>query len=332
MSRSYWLSIFALVGWLIGGDLPQAQQPKGPTFEGQPMATGEQQNTSANSDDRIQDQQAEPEKIVPALKSIEDAIHDLKPKNDEAKDKRDEDRAKDDLKAQEDMAAWAKWMLWATAASVAVSLVGLGMIWRSLQLAREAIHADKRPWLDFSVKVASDFERNDTANHAPGLGVDLTLHIQNYGASPALSVMPVIEEIRAKEGHYVNDFFLVERRNQLKQDYATTVDRPRDSIFPGQQRKIGIRLLVSQQAIDEAIPEARMDGRPPNYSTYDVYVIAIFYRSHTSKLVHETSSTFVVFHKMDGGFGTLSFKKDSHFVPIPKRDIRIVDFSQKRAY
>jgi hypothetical protein len=75
--------------------------------------------------------------LLPAIKRIEDAIREHLPKNDEA-DRRKEDREVADLQAQRDMVYWARWMFWASAAGVFLTVVGLVMIGGTLYYTASA--------------------------------------------------------------------------------------------------------------------------------------------------------------------------------------------------
>lgn len=333
MFGSNWGKVFAVVGWLIGQGLAYAQQAESPTLESQPIPTTEQQEAKAESSAGGQLQQSEAEKLIPVLNSIKDSLDQLKPSKDDAKEKRNEDRAVADLQAQKDMALWAKRMFWATIVSVVISFVGLGMIWRSLTIAREAIHAERRPWLDFSVGITSDLSENDTDFYPQGIGLDLQLKVRNTGSSPALQVSCVIEEISWRDIDYGRNHSWIKERELLRKKYKSQLRNPLSAtVFPQQEIKRNERLLVSETAIGRAIGNLEMPrGRPPSFSLEGLYLIVLYYRSPTSNRVHETSSTFMLLQKAKDGLTNISIHKGEHFKPVMKRSIVIQDFSQKRA-
>lgn len=72
-----------------------------------------------------------------------------------------------DLQAQQDMALWAKWLLFSTGASLVLSLVGVMLLYRtirqgqfSLQATEKALQRDLRPKLRFRQVVLNDPKPN----------------------------------------------------------------------------------------------------------------------------------------------------------------------------
>ena len=124
MSRSYWLLIASIVG---------LAQPVGYRCHAQ---TGASQG-------KAEPQQA-PQVIVrpdlaplnERLERIDKSIEGLQPKPETADEYR---RAEGDLNAQEKMAVWAEWMFYATAASVVVSALGVGLIILTLRQNKKAM-------------------------------------------------------------------------------------------------------------------------------------------------------------------------------------------------
>lgn len=55
-----------------------------------------------------------------------------------------EQREKADLIAQEGMAGWAFWLLWVSIAGVAVSLMAVYFVWRTISLTRETLIATQK--------------------------------------------------------------------------------------------------------------------------------------------------------------------------------------------
>lgn len=79
----------------------------------------------------------------PALKGIEEAIRDLIEEEDKLEQERIRDQDARDLKAQEGMALWAKWMFWATAATALLTAAALYTIVRTLHYTRLAADHSK---------------------------------------------------------------------------------------------------------------------------------------------------------------------------------------------
>jgi hypothetical protein len=137
MSRSYWVSLVA-IGWLVLSGLSYAQEQSSPTLESQPVTPSQYENADEGKTNNSSNKQPQAEQLAPILKQIESAIRDAIPQKNEAKDQRQEDADKADLQAQEDMAFWAKLMLWATAITAIITFGGLILIWRTLHHTRRA--------------------------------------------------------------------------------------------------------------------------------------------------------------------------------------------------
>lgn len=135
-----WLHIIALGGLIacfsVGVAFSQTQ-PK-PVLERDPIATpNQQEGRSGTAEDARRKQEQTPDYST-ALQRIESAIRNLIPAPDENKSQRQEQREIDDLQAQEGMAKWAFWMFVASTATVAITFVGLILIWRTLHHTRRA--------------------------------------------------------------------------------------------------------------------------------------------------------------------------------------------------
>ena len=138
MSRGYWYTLIAVVGWLVFGSLTYAQEQLSPSLESQPVTPSQQGDANSGKQDSAPDEQPKPEILTPALQKIESAIREIVPPKDEGKYQRQEARDKGDLRAQEDMAFWAKFMFWATAVAAAITFCGLVLIGRTLHYTRIA--------------------------------------------------------------------------------------------------------------------------------------------------------------------------------------------------
>ena len=138
MPRSYRLPIIAIAGWLGLCLSVDAQHQTSPTLESKPVTATQSPERPSDHQDGGAKEQSKPEALAPALEKIESAIRDAIPPKDEAKDQRQENRDVSDLKAQKDMARWAERMFWATGASIALTLIGILLIWRTLHHTRRA--------------------------------------------------------------------------------------------------------------------------------------------------------------------------------------------------
>ena len=138
MSRGYWYTLIAVVGWLVLSPILYAQEQPSPSLESQPIAPSQQGNDNAGKQVNAPEKQHEAESLTPALQKIESAIRDIVPQKDEAADQRQEDQDKADLQAQQDMAFWAKLMFVAAVVTAAITFGGLILIWRTLHHTRRA--------------------------------------------------------------------------------------------------------------------------------------------------------------------------------------------------
>jgi hypothetical protein len=128
MSCRDWLRYVAIAGCLTAG-VAHAQ----PVSDDARTQTrpGESQTSPRNYSEKPSPLALIQERIATTL----DAIHAA---SEAAEEK---ERAQRDLAAQEKMAKWAKWMFWATFAQACLSIVGIGVILKTLKLNREATGA-----------------------------------------------------------------------------------------------------------------------------------------------------------------------------------------------
>ncbi|WP_206018372.1 hypothetical protein [Roseovarius nitratireducens] len=211
----------AALGLIFSVSLGYAQEiGSQPASENQPR----QEKRTANSQGGSEGEYYDTIDLTPALEGIEAAIRDLIAEEDKIEAKRREDNEQRDLNAQEQMAKWAKWMTLVTIGGVIATVVGLFLIYRTLQYTRkaaddtgkmlveakrsaeaaeEAVAATRdigekqvRAYLhikDVSVFVSRGLER--------GLGVEIT--VANAGQSPCIDCEAVIHFTMAKQGSAV---------------------------------------------------------------------------------------------------------------------------------
>lgn len=103
----------------LAAALAQAQ-PREPALESQPIPESREDPGAEHGQDEPAQEEPEPSQIELALQAIEAAIRELIAKEDAEERERQEKRDIADLKAQEDMAIWAKHMTRATWAGVAL--------------------------------------------------------------------------------------------------------------------------------------------------------------------------------------------------------------------
>jgi hypothetical protein len=125
-----WLPYIAAIGIALAGTV--YAQPVSNDSGGQPRTRETQPKPQADNHPLNLDTiEREIERIARALEA---AIKTPKPADET-------ERAQRDLIAQEGMAHWAKWMFWASLASVLLTLVGVFLIWRTLIHTRSAAKA-----------------------------------------------------------------------------------------------------------------------------------------------------------------------------------------------
>lgn len=205
MSKGYWIIAVAL-GLGIYANHLTAQS----TAENQPRQ--EESTTDANQE--REEQGGETEDLTAALEGIEAAIRDLIAEEDKIAAEAQQNREQRDLEAQEDMAIWAERMFYATAATVALTLVALYAIIRTLHHTRRAADYTEgmlveakattvaavtnveiaqttstnqlRPWLAF--RGFNNMHLQDTQNNGSQepIGIGFQPILENFGQSPAI--------------------------------------------------------------------------------------------------------------------------------------------------
>lgn len=133
------------------------------------------------------------------LERIDRSIEGLRPRIDPSEQR----RAERDLKAQEEMARWARWMTVIAVVSGAISAFGVGFILLTLRQNRSAIRiamesvriaerqliADSRPWVTVDAELVGPvcFVKDGNGHVQGSLIVNFTL--RNIGKTPALNVL-----------------------------------------------------------------------------------------------------------------------------------------------
>jgi hypothetical protein len=212
MPKCYWVPVLATIGWIATSASTIGQDFTGTVVGGKIVATFEQNKVDSEKNEDTNQNGSMTETIGQALERIGDALTELVPEVNEEKEKRTETRELRDLQAQEDMAAWAERMFWATLASLGISFVGVVLVWRSLKLNRETLEqatkasnaavetnatarelgeAQTRAYVDlFDVQIKNYGEDRPAAEVLYGGKVqnDVVLIFKNSGQSPASSV------------------------------------------------------------------------------------------------------------------------------------------------
>ncbi|MEP0320888.1 hypothetical protein [Bauldia litoralis] len=134
-ARLYVIAIGGLALWI--GPAWSQDQPE-PAIEREPIATVGQQESGPTGENDTPEEQPQAPDYSAILESIETAIRELIPEENQNERQRQEQREIDDLGAQQQMAVWAKGVFWATVATVGITMVGLFLIWRTLKHTRRA--------------------------------------------------------------------------------------------------------------------------------------------------------------------------------------------------
>ena len=129
------LSYAALGGFLaviLGASLALAQEKKPPVLKDQPVSQGQKTPDKKRAEAESQKNAPPPEQLTPALRQIESAIRELVNQQRAAQEKGPAQHEIKDLKAQDDMAFWAKLMFFATMVAVGLTGFGIWLIKRTL--------------------------------------------------------------------------------------------------------------------------------------------------------------------------------------------------------
>lgn len=188
-----------------------SQEPSEPPVEVQAeTAPDSQEGEPAGDQDAAPEQERALELLAP-IQGIEAAIRDLVAEQRRAAGEEPDEHEIRDLKAQEEMARSAFWMLVAAWASVALTLIGVLLIWRTLKATREAANyaksASDAAWETVdqakqATAAALQTVQADRAwmlyNHTMGvpngdredpdktIGFEFTMLFRNSGRSPAV--------------------------------------------------------------------------------------------------------------------------------------------------
>jgi len=145
MFRSYRITTIAfglICLWFASNS--SAQQNQSPALKGEPVTSQQQEEAPADSEQSSQTENQTAIDPLPALNGIESAIRELIPEVDQDNRERDNQRSKDDLQAQQEMALWAKLMFVATAISVIVTFIGVVLIRYTLIYSRDAADSARK--------------------------------------------------------------------------------------------------------------------------------------------------------------------------------------------
>jgi hypothetical protein len=303
-----------LAGGLIVCGLALAQEPQQPTLKSEPIPTVGQQPSTAQSQPTAKSQPTDAEQLMPVLQGIESAIRKLIPSEDTEQRRRQEEREKADLKAQEDMAFWAMTMFWATLATVLLTFAALIAIIRTLhhtrraadyaksmveeaakatnaanatfdearlanEIARDGLIAQHRPWMTLELDSAGPVHLA-----RPGRGeVSVELTTTNIGNSPALMTM-----YKAKAYWTHDDWPKMEHLAKLvKETTERTVEYPHANVvLPKDDAKFGFVRLQLNPVMPKTTPT---DGRKFNI----VILCCVVYQTalsqkwfHTARIIY----------------------------------------------
>lgn len=243
-----------------------AQDAIKPALEGKPIPDSRKQEATQGGQPEARQKETEPDRLVPALNSIESAIRDLISEENTTERNRQEQREVADLQAQQDMVHWAKLMFIATAFTVGLTFVGLVLIWRTLiytrhaaeaaaagnkaamlaakeaqktsdaaiaanTLNREAFIAEYRPWLKVDVAIGGPLKWDVNGDF-----FEFGIVVENIGRAPALHVMARINIILAFAPFQLDEaqasFANKVRESSIRMGGGSTVFLGQKMVFP----------------------------------------------------------------------------------------------------
>ena len=206
MPNRHRLPYAALGGFLavvLGVSLALAHEKKPPVLKDQPVSQGQKTPDKQGAKAESQKNTPPPEQLTPALRQIESTIRELVNQQRAAQEKGPAQHEIKDLKAQDDMALWAKLMFFATMVAVGLTGFGVWLIKRTLDETSvaakhtEGMLKEAKKTTEAGIDAVVAMRRSErayvTMSHKPP-GLDLTaqlgyagftIKIKNYGRTPA---------------------------------------------------------------------------------------------------------------------------------------------------
>lgn len=194
MSRGYWYTLIAVVGWLTTSQA-LAVPPKA---ERHSDATSEHNSQTAPAVEQV----PTPIVLQPSIESpLQKMVDEISKANERANnDKHDEK----DLVAQESMATSTHWIMWFTGAQIFLTLFGTWLVWRSLTLTRVAVNAavegnthtiaaNEQQRISSQRQLRAYMTVSDCSYQALDDGYLLSVKIRNSGQTPAFNVRHMSE-------------------------------------------------------------------------------------------------------------------------------------------
>ena len=141
MSKRNWVAAVAF-GLSLSAFSAIAQEAAKPAFEGQPIPTIRQVQSSGAGEQNAREEPSYADRFLAAVERIEPAIRKLIAEEDEIERQAERSRDSADLRAQQEMARWAFWIALVSGASVFLTAIGLALIGGTLMYTKQAaIHA-----------------------------------------------------------------------------------------------------------------------------------------------------------------------------------------------
>jgi hypothetical protein len=299
------------------------QERVDPALESQPVPEPRQHTSADQRQPSTGQQEADAERLIPALNAIGAAIRGLIVKEDPQQRERQAHHETADLQAQQDMAFWAKAMFWATFATVLVTAVGIWLIYWTLiytrraaeaaavgtkaaidtakeaqrtsdaaieanNFNRQAFIAEHRPWLKVDIRIAAPLKWN-----RGGGNFIFDIVITNVGRTPALQAFPHLKIILAANGVQPDktQAALAERTRLTESVVAYT-------IFPGETIIPKHGISVSDHAVKSNIA-ALHNGNPSNDSILPYLIGCVDYKSPADSR-HQTGFIYEIYRHRDG--------------------------------
>ena len=188
-----------------------------------------------------------------------------------------------DLQAQQNMAFWAKWMMYVSAATAAVTAAGVWYVARTLEETRRANEimgkaylTDQRPWLSVNIRPKEPLRINDYS-----AGIEFNLSVKNIGKTPATLAnieTKLVPSPNAADGNTLFDAHCA---------HAKRIGPYNIKVMPGDNPRLEISLMTDPPIIRGGV----QTGVNGDYVTFLIFA-CITYTSLIDDDLHQTGLVF----------------------------------------
>jgi len=190
----------------------------------------------------------------------------------------------EDLQAQQDMAFWAKWMMYISAATAAVTAAGVWYVARTLEETRraneimgEAYLTDQRPWLALRISSQKPLKINNL-----DVSIELACFVKNIGKTPATIVnLRAIILPPPSHPNEVSDRFMAFCEQQKTAGIFSI------GLMPNDNPKIDLRIWAAAPEFERHVHESE------NGDCIFLMIFAcVTYKSSIDKELHQTGLVY----------------------------------------